>query len=474
MEVAIVWFRQDLRLADNPAWGRAVASGAAVVPVYIWAPEEAGRWAPGGAARWWLHHALADLDAQLRALGSRLVLRAGDSAAQIAALLDETGAAAVYWNRCYEPWRTRLDGALKARLRAEGRAVWSGNSALLREPWEVATGAGGPFMVFTPYSRACARLPEPAPLGAAGRPTAPARWPEGLAPEDLRLLPELGWDAGFYECWEPTRAGGLRRMGEFLDRTLAGYGAARDLPAVDGTSRLSPYLHWGQLGPREVAAALGARPASPGLAAFHRELLWREFAYHVLYHFPETAERPLQPKFNRFPWHRDPELLRAWQRGRTGYPLVDAGMRQLWRTGWMHNRVRMVVASFLVKHLLHSWEDGARWFWDTLVDADLASNTLGWQWAGGCGADAAPYFRIFNPVTQGRKFDPDGVYIRAHVPELRGVPDAHLHAPWEMPPALQRQCGCVIGRDYPAPVVEHKAARERALAALATLREDRP
>lgn len=460
-------------MPDNPAWKRAVASGHAVVPLYIHAPDEAGQWKAGAASCWWLHHALEDLEAELKQAGLRLVLRRGESQAVLQELLEETGARAVYWNRCYEPFRVRLDGRIKSALKEADIEAWSGNSALLREPWEVATGTGNPYKVYTPYAKACAKLPEKEPLAIEGRPVVPESWPQSDSLDEMGLLPELDWDSGMREFWEPTREGGLKRLQAFLADPVKAYGKDRDFPAIDGTSRLSPYLHFGQIGPREVAAAIRKAGKGKGLETFHRELVWREFAYHVLYHFPDTPEEPLQRKYANFPWERDKELLKAWQKGRTGYPIVDAGMRQLWETGWMHNRVRMIVASLLVKHLLHSWEDGAAWFWDTLVDADLASNTLGWQWAGGCGADAAPYFRIFNPMTQSEKFDAPGEYIRRYVPELKKVPGKYLHTPWEMPAPVQEACDCVIGTDYPAPVIEHKAGRERALAALASLKEEK-
>lgn len=445
--------------------------GHAVLPVYVHAPEEAGEWAPGAASRWWLHHALHDLKEQLSGHGLGLVLRNGKSEEIIRDLLVETEADAVYWNRCYEPHRTRIDGRIKARLKEEGVDAWSGNASLIHEPWEVATQAGQPYKVFTPFSRACARRALRSPVAAKGKALVPDRWPESLALEELQLLPETNWDEGMKRAWTPTRKGGWGRFGAFLKHGAEQYGEARDLPAVDGTSRLSPYLHFGQIGPREVVERLKSHPSGKGIEAYHNEIIWREFAYHVLYHFPDTPNVPLQPKFSRFPWKSEKEILRAWQKGRTGYPVVDAGMRQLWRDGWMHNRVRMIVGSFLVKHLLHSWVEGARWFWDTLVDADLASNTLGWQWAGGCGADAAPYFRIFNPITQGKKFDKDGAYVREFVPELTNVPDAYLHEPWEMPGNVQEACGVVIGETYPHPIVEHKAGRERALEAFASIKE---
>jgi len=453
---------------------RALERGGAFVPVYIHAHEEAGQWAPGGARRWWLHHALKDLTAQLAGKGLRLVLRCGGSGEILEGLLEETGADAVYWNRCYEPFRIQHDGRIKSRLKEAGIEAWSGNASLLREPWEVATGSGGPYKVYTPFARACARTPDPQPVSRRGEdPFPPRRWPESRSLEDLGLLPDIPWDTGLRAFWNPTREGGLGRLGAFLKNRMSAYATARDIPGEDGTSRLSPYLHTGQIGPREAVAALRRHPESKGRETFYRELVWREFAYHVLYHFPDTLERPLQLKFSAFPWRHETGELRVWQKGETGYPIVDAGMRQLWQTGWMHNRVRMVVASFLVKHLLHSWRDGEAWFRDTLVDADLASNTLGWQWAGGCGADAAPYFRVFNPITQGEKFDPEGTYTRTYVPELKNVPDRYLFKPWELPVSVQETAGCTIGRDYPEPIIEHKAGRERALEAFASIKEER-
>ncbi|MGA1204406.1 MAG: cryptochrome/photolyase family protein [Opitutales bacterium] len=465
MHSVIVWFRKDLRLEDNPAWGRAVATGQPVVPVYIHSIGEASGWEPGAASRWWLHHALKDLAAQLEKTGSRLILRSGIPAQVLEELVQESGSTGVYWNRCYEPWRVREDGRLKTALSKRGLDVWSGNGSLLREPWEVATAQGGAYKVYTPFARALTRMPIQGPLGTLGPPAVPDRWPNGDALDSLSLLPAVPWDAGLAKAWIPSRKVGLECLGNFIETALGPYDRDRDYPGIDGTSRLSPYLQWGQIGPREVVARVSHCPDSSGKATFLKELYWREFANHVLYHFPDTTERPLQPAFGQFPWRHESAELKLWHEGKTGYPIVDAGMRQLWQTGWMHNRVRMIVASFLVKHLLHSWKAGARWFWDTLVDADLANNTLGWQWAGGCGADAAPYFRVFNPIIQGRKFDPEGRYIRRYVSELESVPVRHIHAPWGMTQTEQEQSHCRIGRDYPQPVIEHTEGRARALAA---------
>ncbi len=480
MNPTLLWFRQDLRLQDNPALHAAVARGGAIVPVYILDDAAEDRWVMGGAARWWLHHSLAALDLSLRERGSRLLLARGDSAAVLRELVEATGADALYWNRRYEPAAIARDSGIKAELSAAGLDVRSFNGALLNEPHTIQNKQGRPFQIFTPYWRHCLALTVAAPLRTDRTAlAAPAKWPRSLALAELELRPRIRWDAGFAPTWQPGEAGAMARLREFAAESMATYADERDRPDRDGTSRLSPHLHFGEIGPRQVWAAVrgashgsGVFPPNRGAGVFLAEIGWREFAHHLLFHFPHTPELPLRGEFARFPWAADPgaRKLRAWERGRTGYPIVDAGMRQLWSIGWMHNRVRMVVASFLVKHLRLPWTQGAAWFWDTLVDADLASNTLGWQWSAGCGADAAPYFRIFAPVLQGRKFDPEGDYIRRWVPELARLPAAHLHAPWEAPPEVLRAAGVKVGEHYPKPIVDHATARNEALAALQTLR----
>ncbi|MBL9216233.1 MAG: deoxyribodipyrimidine photo-lyase [Opitutaceae bacterium] len=478
----IVWFRHDLRLRDNPALSAALSRGGPVVPVYVLDQAGEGEGAPGGASRWWLHHSLERLDESLREHGSRLVLAQGEGGPALRALLAAVGADAVYWNRRYEPAAIARDRALKAELAAAGIEARSFNASLLFEPHTVRNKAGGPFQVFTPYWRHCQTLAveEPGRLPAGPYP-APRRWPQGPALADLGLRPRIRWDAGLGEAWSPGEAAALRRLKQFTARSIEAYAERRNLPECDGTSALSPHLHFGEVGPRQVWAAVkalsretGVFPSSRGGQVFLSEIGWREFAYHLLFHFPTTPAEPLRREFAAFPWRRDPAQLRAWQRGLTGYPIVDAGMRQLWRTGWMHNRVRMIVASFLVKHLRISWREGAAWFWDTLVDADLAANTLGWQWSAGCGADAAPYFRIFNPVLQGMKFDPEGAYVRRWVPELARVPAEWVHRPWEAGPLDLAAAGVRLGGNYPPPVVQHGEARAAALAALQTIRVNRP
>jgi deoxyribodipyrimidine photo-lyase len=471
----IIWFRQDLRLGDNPALNFALASGDTPIPVYIHAPGEEAPWAPGGAARWWLHHSLEDLRQSLRARGSELILRsAADSGAELLSLAAETGATCIAWNRRYEPAVMARDARIKSQLRAAGLHCESFNGALLREPWEVQTKTGTPYQVFTPYWRQLLSLADPEPpLPEPVSLPAPARWPATAALSDLALLPDIPWDGGLAAEWKPGSAPAQALLAEFLDQRIGDYPSLRDRPDIRGTSRLSPYLHAGNISSRQIWHATRQRHgASSGWreSRFLAEVIWREFAHHLLYHFPETPEKPLRANFARFAWHVDAAHLRAWQHGLTGYPIVDAGMRELWQTGWMHNRVRMIVASFLVKDLLIDWQEGARWFWDTLVDADLASNTLGWQWSAGCGADAAPYFRIFNPVSQGRKFDPDGVYVRHFVPEIARLSNDWIHEPWNAPELELQRAQVTLGAAYPRPIVDHGAARVRALATLAALK----
>ncbi len=479
MSATIVWFRQDLRLQDNPALTAAVARGQPIVPVYILDDEGEGNWGMGAASRWWLHYSLTRLDEALRERGSRLILARGASAEVLGTLIQQTTASAMYWNRRYEPAAIERDKIIKAELAASGFEAKSFNSSLLFEPHTVKNKTGGPFQVFTPYWKHCLTLAiePPVKLGAATL-SSPKNWPDSLALEKFSLLPKIKWDAAFAKVWQPGEAEAQKRLKRFLAKTVENYDESRDFPSVDGTSALSPHLHFGEIGPRQIWGAVqslsknsGVFPPHRGGMVFLKEVGWREFAYHLLYHFPQTPDQPLRSEFARFPWEKNAKRLKAWQRGKTGYPIVDAGLRQLWQTGWMHNRVRMIVASFLVKHLRHSWQEGAAWFWDTLVDADLANNTLGWQWSAGCGADASPYFRIFNPILQGPKFDPDGDYVRLWVPELARLPNEFIHQPWIAPPEVLESAGVNLGKNYPAPVVDHGEAREAALAALKSIRK---
>ena len=466
----ILWLRQDLRLHDNPALHWAAARGA-VVPVYIFDTALPASAKMGGASRWWLHHALTDLANAFQKIGGTLILRQGDPEKIIRELIRETGADAVTWNRCYEPHAIARDTRIKSALQEQSVEVASHNGSLLVEPWVVKTKTGTPFKVYTPFSKACMGMDFGKPVPAPAKLTlSPSIASDAL--NNWALLPTApDWSGGMVAAWQPTVKAANELLDEFINTLLADYKTARDRPDKTATSRLSPYLHFGQISPRAVwqriTTALAQHPEqSAGGECYMRELLWREFSYHLLYQFPQLPTKPFNPRFAAFPWRDDDAALHAWQRGQTGYPIVDAGMRQLWQTGWMHNRVRMVVASFLVKHLLIPWQAGEAWFWDTLVDADLASNAASWQWVAGCGADAAPYFRIFNPMMQGEKFDPDGNYVRQFVPELAKLDAEYIHAPWEAPPDVLHRAGVVLGKNYPAPIVDHAAARARALAAL--------
>ncbi len=468
--MAIVWFRADLRLDDNPALAEAIRSGS-VIPLFIWSDEEP--WALGAASRWWLHQSLVQLDKQLHRVGSRLIVRRGEALGVLKELLNETGDGAVYWNRRYEPALLERDRSVKAALTEAGIEVKSFNGSLLYEPWQIQNSSGQPFQVFTPFWKACSSIEPARPVDAPALLPSPERWPKSLSIDALELEPKVDWAAGMRSYWKPGTEGARLRLDAFLER-VGGYADERDRPDLESTSSLSPHLHFGEVSVRRVYWECVMKreldkDSSRGVEVYLKEVGWREFAYHLLYHFPHTPDVPLKSEFANFPWVEDVASLKIWQKGETGYPLVDAGMRQLWQTGWMHNRVRMVVASFLVKHLLISWQHGARWFWDTLVDADLANNTLGWQWTAGCGADAAPYFRIFNPVTQGEKFDKTGAYVRRWVPELSALPDSFIHRPWEAPAVVLQSAGVRLGWNYPRPIVDHKAARDRALDALSSI-----
>jgi len=467
----LIWFRRDLRLDDHPALAAAVASGRPIVPVYIFDQGDETR-AIGAASRWWLDKSLRALGADLERRGSRLILRSGDVEPTLLDLVAETGAAAVFWNRLYEPGQTARDARLKARLKSQGIEVESFNASLLVEPWKVTTGSGGPFKVFTPFWRAAQPHLELSPSPPApGRLNAPMAWPASQALASWNLHPTRpDWSGGF-DIWTPGEAGAHARLKRFLAHGLSRYAEGRDHPAAEAISRLSPHLHFGEIGPRQIWAAIEAAvQLSPALNRdadkFKAELGWREFSHLLLFHEPSLPTENFKPAFDAFPWRDDEAAYLAWTRGQTGYPMVDAGMRELWTTGFMHNRVRMLVASFLVKHLLIDWRKGEQWFWDTLVDADLAANAASWQWVAGSGADAAPYFRIFSPVGQGQKFDADGQYVRKWIPELAGLPTFALHEPWTLDPAVLRAGGVTLGVTYPKPIVDHAFARQRALAAL--------
>ncbi|HMO52124.1 MAG TPA: deoxyribodipyrimidine photo-lyase [Kiritimatiellia bacterium] len=464
----IWWVRRDLRLQDNPALDAAIHSGKKIIPLFIWAPEEEAPWEPGAASRWWLHYSLQSFAADLEARHATLIIRKGPTLPALRSVLRETEADTVIWNRLYEPAIIERDKRIKAALREDGLHVHSFNAQLLFEPWTIETQQGKPYQVFTPFYRCCQGYGAPeTPLPAPRRLPRLAHPPWSAPLPELGLLPALDWADGIQASWTPGEAGAWKRLEACRNEAVRDYKTERDRPDREGTSRLSPHLHFGEISPRQIWHACRAVPnAEPYL----RQLIWREFAHHLLYHFPHTTEHPLRPEFARFPWKTDAKTLARWQRGRTGYPIVDAGMRELWRTGWMHNRVRMIVASFLVKDLLIPWQEGARWFWDTLVDANLANNTLGWQWTAGCGADAAPYFRIFNPVLQAVKFDPEGVYVKHWLPVLRGLPAPDIHRIFDLPEAERLRAGIRLGDQYPLPIVDHAKARDEALEAYASLK----
>ncbi|MBC7983251.1 MAG: deoxyribodipyrimidine photo-lyase [Candidatus Obscuribacterales bacterium] len=467
-QAAIVWLRRDLRLADNPALTYACEHARRIVVAFIYAPEEEAPWQPGAASGWWLHHSLASLAQHLGKLKQSLVIRRGPTLAALQQLIGESGATLVIWNRLYEPAIIARDAQIKTTLREASIDAQSFNAALLFEPWEIKTQLAKPFRVFTPFWRACSTQleriipPEAAPNKISAIATALQSEPLN----SLQLLPRVNWDAGFSRTWQPGEVGAHKALQGFLANTLADYKTSRDRPAVAGTSQLSPQLHFGELGPRQVHAALKAENtarSAQGSDAYLRQLGWREFAHHLLYHFPHTTDGPFNPRFAEFNWDRNSAALLTWQRGQTGIPWVDAGMRELWTTGYMHNRVRMIVASLLTKNLRVHWIEGARWFWDTLVDADLANNSLGWQWVAGSGADAAPYFRVFNPVLQGERFDPQCIYLRRWLPELAKLPDKWMHQPWSASVSVLKAAGVHLGETYPHPIVDLARSREQAL-----------
>jgi len=491
----LLWFRHDLRIHDHPALCAAAKRGT-VVPVFIWSPEEERPWGPGSATKWWLHHSLESLRRELADIGLRLIIRRGSSLEELQNLAEQAECDTVMWCRRYEPAVIARDRQLKSALKQAGLSAESFNGSLLIEPWEIQTQAGRskaesqptqegdapgehPYKVFTPYWRACMQR------GLGGVPLrvpTVAHWPgqtrlPTLSIADLELLPRIRWDGGFCNQWQPGSTSAKELLRTFVKVGVESYPSERDRPDHSGTSRLSPALHFGELSPRMIwQGVLQAREQREGHAAaglaepYLRQLVWREFAHHLLYHFPQSPQSPLKPEFENFAWQQNRPALEAWQQGQTGYPIVDAGMRQLWTTGWMHNRVRMIVGSFLVKDLRIAWQAGAEWFWDTLVDADLANNTLGWQWIAGCGADAAPYFRVFNPVTQGEKFDPDGAYVRQWVPELAELPTKYIQQPWTAPEQVLRTANVQLGSNYPRPLVDHQEARAKALVAYESLR----
>ena len=467
--ISLHWFRQDLRTSDNPALFEAARQGS-VLPVYILDDENAGDDKMGSASRWWLHHSLKALN---KKLNGKLIFYTGDPGPVLLKLCSDKNITAVYWNRCYEPWQLDRDEKIRKQLETQGIEVHVHGGSLLWEPLETLKDDGTPYKVFTPFYRkgclkaAPPRKPIPAPenLKLTSKPAG------SLRIDDLGLLPSIRWDRKMEQHWQMGEDHAQDRLQEFIKHGLKDYREGRNFPAKQNVSRLSPHLHFGELSPNQAWYAVKQKGNSVNADHFLSELAWREFSYSLLYHFPALPRKNLQAKFDRFPWRNDKKLLVRWQQGQTGYPIVDAGMRELWQTGYMHNRVRMIVGSFLVKNLLLHWHHGESWFWDCLVDADLANNSASWQWIAGCGADAAPYFRVFIPVTQGQKFDAAGDYTRHFVPELKDLPKKYLFNPWEAPPDVLNEAGVTLGKTYPGPVVDLKASRERALQAFASLKK---
>ena len=498
----IVWLRNDLRLEDNPALHAAEtaaeSTGRQTLLVYIHDPaghgpagqDSAGQdsegqdskiqdrirntaqcWAPGGASNWWLHHSLIAFNKSLKTIDNRLRVFSGNAKQVLQTIVDETSADTLFWNRCYEPDSIARDSDIKKFFIERHLNVTSYPGNYCHEPWQIRREGKHPYRVFSAYWRASLKQDSlPVSKTIQKLPTTRAALKGEVKIKSLDLLPTQNWDSQFVDYWKPGEATAQLLVDELLSNKIDEYDSSRDIPAIEGTSRLSPHLAFGEISPRQINAAIGSRLqqgtllASDDTECFLREIGWREFANHLLYHFPATTSQPLDSRFANFPWLKiEPANLHRWQQGNTGIPLVDAGMRQLWQTGWMHNRVRMVVGSLLIKNLGYHWLEGARWFWDTLVDADLASNTMGWQWVAGSGADAAPYFRVFNPVRQGERFDPEGIYVKRWVPELQSLPRKYIHAPWTAPADVLSNANIELGNHYPVPIVDLASSRKEAL-----------
>jgi deoxyribodipyrimidine photo-lyase len=467
--IAIHWFRQDLRLSDNPAFTLA-AKHRNILPIYILDEENAGEYTMGGASRCWLYHSLVSLN---NSLDDNLSVYQGNPLDIINDISTRFDINTVYWNRCYEPWRMNRDATIKEHLKKIGINVESTNGSLLWEPWDINKDDGTPYKVFTPfYRKGCLQAEQPRePLPTPRNLKYLHDKDVSLNRDQLNLLPDIRWDKKFETHWDIGEKGAHTRFQKFINEGLSQYKDGRNIPAKNFVSRLSPYLHFGEISPNHLWSTLKNIGDDKHIDHFCSELGWREFSYSQLYYNPDLPKKNLQPKFNAFPWAKNSALLSAWENGQTGVPMVDAGMRQLWQTGYMHNRVRMIVGSFLVKNLRLHWHHGERWFWDTLVDADLANNSASWQWIAGCGADAAPYFRIFNPVTQGQKFDPDGSYVRRFIPEISLLPDKYLFSPWQTPDHILKESGIKLGTTYPNAIVDLKKSRDVALSAFQSLKK---
>lgn len=471
MQTTIVWFRQDLRLTDNPALQYALLNGA-IVPIYIWDESVSTEWSMGSASKWWVHHSLTSLSESLEKLGHTLHILKGDPIDVLEHLIGITGATAVTWNRCYEPYSIHRDQNIKSVLTQRGVNVKTFNASLLFEPWTIHPINGDFFKMFTPFWKQCLKQPIGSIVDSLSLLKKVKPYPMPIADscsvDALNLQPtNPNWATGFDQFWHPGEAGALKAFQSFLNK-IHQYKVSRDFLDQDGTSKLSPHLHFGEISPRYLwqtcQTLLEVQPDHAGnIHCFLTEIGWREFSYHLLYHVPDLPTQPFRTQFKNFPWQDDSLRFQAWKQGKTGIPIVDAGMRELWQTGYMHNRARMIVASFLTKNVLIAWQNGEAWFWDTLLDADLANNSASWQWVAGCGADAAPYFRIFNPVLQGKKFDPSGDYVRRWVPELKALNTKYIHHPWEAPESILTAANVRLGQTYPLPIVDLQTSRRRAL-----------
>ena len=468
----ILWFRVDLRLSDNPALKKAIDLNLPVLPIFIYDEEDAQSRSLGAASKWWLHKSLENLSNELELVGSKLLIFKGKAEEVLQKLIYDTRATNVLWNRRYEPWAVKRDRLIKEKLSAQSINIMSFNGSLLYEPWEIKSKIGNPLKVFTPYKRALLSKGIPEPVNS--KPTkllSPTEWPVSQSIDKLKLIENKSWSIKFHNYWEPGSNKAKEKLEIFKSDALHDYNINRDIPSIEGTSKLSPHLRFGEISPKEVLNSINHIEENDGINVYKSEIIWREFSHNLLWYFPNIHNTPIKNEFEKFEWDNNEANLIAWKKGLTGYPIVDAGMRELWATGWMHNRVRMIVASFLTKHLLLPWQLGEEWFWDTLLDADPASNTSGWQWVSGCGADAAPYFRIFNPIFQGEKFDPDGKYIKKFIPELNKLPKKFIHEPWKADSAILKNSDIKLGDTYPNPIVDHKFARERALNKYAELRK---
>ncbi|WP_313894206.1 deoxyribodipyrimidine photo-lyase [Psychrobacillus sp.] len=476
MKKIIVWFRKDLRLHDNPVLWEAAKQGI-IIPVFIWSEEEEREYAGSEATRWWLHHTLLTLERNLKAKGLPLILRLGNSLEELTSICKQTKADAVFFAERFEPFIISRDSEITKSLLLRGLEVRLFSANLLFTPSNLLNQKNEPYKVFTSFWKKTMIESVNLPLSVPVNMVSYNKSIPTLRVSDLGLLSTIGWDEKFHMYWDPGENGAIKKWGNFTSEGLSRYVKDRDIPSSSSTSLLSAHLAWGDISVRAIWHSVkglneieSSEYMHESIQAFLRQLIWREFAYNQLIYFPTILHTPLREKFKKFPWRGSDEEFLKWQKGLTGYPLVDAGMRELWETGTIHNRIRMVVASFLTKHLLISWEEGSEWFKKTLVDFDAANNAMGWQWVAGSGIDAAPYFRIFNPIIQSKKFDPDGIYIRKWVPELAKIPSKYIHEPWKAPKNVLMECDVVLGKTYPLPIIDHSFARMRALEAYAQIK----